>query len=62
MWIFTVHKLGWDTHPPCPVHAGIQMTTDQRGRYASYWNALLLQYNFIIVHYFFNFTEALVNL
>ena len=28
----------WDTHPPCPVHAGIQSTS---GRYASYWNAFL---------------------
>ena len=29
----------WDTHTPCPVHAGIQSTSRQ---YASHWNAFLI--------------------
>ena len=39
-----LHPLGrytpWQVHPPSSVHAGIGSTS---GRYASYWNAFLLE-------------------
>ena len=43
-WADTPHRQTtpsacWDTHTPCPVHAGIRSSS---GRYASHWNAFLL--------------------
>ena len=36
----TLPSACWDTHTPCPVHAGIRITS---GRYASHWYAFLVQ-------------------